>query len=276
MAPAIVGKGVTVVDHDGLTIEELVGNVSSGTDLASLAMCKVSKPTKEPYLTLDYDEWMVVLKGEVRLNYGEGKYIDVQAGETAFVPKGDRFQPEFRVAGTEYIPLCLPAFRPDRCAREDDPSTSPVVSGLQKLHGAPAPVAPTSEQPDKLYHMCQRSAWEAAKRSGEAYFPPTFEADGHYTHATSVAKRLITTANHFYTSWEGEWICLELSRSKLLKCGIVTKDEDPGPVGAQDVSQEWTTWVCPHIYGGIPASVVEAELPMTRDEKGNFLTIEGL
>ena len=45
--------------------------------------------------------------------------------------------------------------------------------------------------------MCQRAQWDAAKKAGEAYFPPTFGEDG-FTHATGVPSRLIETANHFY------------------------------------------------------------------------------
>lgn len=45
--------------------------------------------------------------------------------------------------------------------------------------------------------MCQRSQWEAAKASDDAYFPATFEKDG-FTHATAVPSRLVDTANHFY------------------------------------------------------------------------------
>jgi hypothetical protein len=34
--------------------------------------------------------------------------------------------------------------------------------------------------------------------------------------------------------------------------------------------------VCPHVFGGIPPSVVSAELPILRDSAGNFLAIEGV
>ena len=56
--------------------------------------------------------------------------------------------------------------------------------------------------------MCVKADWEAAKAKSEAYYPPTFEADGNYTHATAVAERLIQTANHFYQESVGDWICL--------------------------------------------------------------------
>ena len=79
---------------------------------------KVSAATAEPWLTLDYDEWMCVLKGRMVLLYDDGRSsLDVKAGETVFIERGERFKPEFPDGGTEYIPVCLPAFRPDRCQR---------------------------------------------------------------------------------------------------------------------------------------------------------------
>ena len=46
--------------------------------------------------------------------------------------------------------------------------------------------------------MTTKAEWEKAKADNHAYYPKTFEADGHYTHATGVPSRLIETANHFY------------------------------------------------------------------------------
>ena len=68
-----------------------------------------------------------------------------------------------------------------------------------------------------------------------------------FTHATAVPARLISTANHFYTSVEGDWICLELSRSGLYSIGIDTVFEEAKPVGETGVSDTWD-WVCPHVY----------------------------
>ena len=30
-------------------------------------------------------------------------------------------------------------------------------------------------------HMCLQTVWESAVAAGEAYYPPTYEADDHYT-----------------------------------------------------------------------------------------------
>ena len=193
----------------------------------------------------------------------------------------------FADGATEYIPVCLPAFRPDRCIREDDSERTKNVSAkLKELHSKPpleradsALTMCADADPDILYHMCVKADWEAAKEKGEAYYPATFEQDGNYTHATAVAQRLIETANNFYQESVGDWICLRTSRSALKKCGIITTDEPALPVGDQSVAESWSNWVCPHIYGGIPISVVNAEFPMIRKPlpsgKGSeFISIE--
>jgi uncharacterized protein (DUF952 family) len=131
--------------------------------------------------------------------------------------------------------------------------------------------------------MCDKTAWEAAVEAQVAYFPPTFEKDGNFTHATAVPSRLLDTANYFYTSSQGDWICLQMSARILREqSGIVTTFEQPMPVGDQDVQTEWKSsqWLCPHIYGGIPTTttpaVVTKTYPMKRDDQGHFLAIVGL
>lgn len=301
--PKIIGKSTIVVETpDGtLKIDELAGNVATTNDTISIAYVTISNPTSEPWLTLDYDEWICVRKGYMILEFFDKdektvkKELEVKAGETVFVEKGERFRPIFPTGGTEYIPVCLPAFRPDRCHREETVEESEengVTSKLSDLHGMKTKIATASENscaaivpgsdPDKLYHMCQLDLWEEVTKSGKAYFPPTFEQDGFFTHATAVPSRLIGTANHFYTATKGKWICLELSRGTLHDLGIITKDEGGLPVGEQKISDDWVNskWICPHIYGGIPTKkelgVLRKTYPMNRDENGNFLSIEGL
>eukprot|EP00420_Gonyaulax_spinifera_P035378 CAMPEP_0197880706 /NCGR_PEP_ID=MMETSP1439-20131203/8418_1 /TAXON_ID=66791 /ORGANISM="Gonyaulax spinifera, Strain CCMP409" /LENGTH=404 /DNA_ID=CAMNT_0043500269 /DNA_START=60 /DNA_END=1274 /DNA_ORIENTATION=- len=265
--PRIVGAATRVVDTGKLAIDELAGNVASKSDRISIAHVRISEPTGEPWLTLHYDEWMCLLKGRVVIHHSEGERLEVLAGQTVMIEKGERFRPEFPEDGTEYVPICLPAFRPDRCIREDDPSGT-VSEGLRALHGK------REVAPEVLYHMCQRSLWEEAKNSDQAYFPPTFEADG-FTHATAVPSRLIDTANHFYQDVEGDWVCLRFRRSALRRLGIVTRDELAMPVGEKSVSDEWAEWICPHVLGGLPPQVVDAEFPMMRDG-ARYTVIDGL
>ncbi|KAG7359814.1 mannose-6-phosphate isomerase [Nitzschia inconspicua] len=280
--PKIIGKSVTVVQDGGLCIDEFAGNVATKDDTLSIARVVVSKPASEPWLTLDYDEWLCVVRGEIELHYGDGEILTVKAGETCMISKGERFRPVFPVGDTEYIPVCLPAFKPERCHREEE-GVSETSKKLRDLHsnGAVPPCSSSSvvNDVDRLFHMCQKASWEAAVASGEAYFPPTFEADGGFTHATAVAERLIETANHFYTSSQGDWICLELSKEALKKVGIITRFEEAKPVGGTATGTQWSSWVCPHVFGGIPtqlSGIVTNIYPMKRDSEGTFLSIEGV
>jgi len=276
--PEIVGSSQRVVDDGhGLTIDEYAGNASTSEDRISIAHVNIAAPTSEPWLTLHYDEWMCVLKGRMLLLSDDGrKTLEVRAGQTVFIAKGERFKPEFPDGGTEYVPVCLPAFRPDRCIREDgDSEVSKKLKAIHAKPAAPATAPAEAAKPEVLYHMCEKSRWEEAVAANEAYYPPTYEADGYYTHATAVPARLIVTANHFYTGVAGDWICLRLSRSALRRSGIFVRDEQALPVGDQAVGDDWGDWVCPHIIGGIPPSVVDEVFPIVRADK-EFVRIEGL
>ena len=314
--PERIGSSKIVVDHDGLIITELSGNVATGDDTISIAHVVVSKPTSEPWLTLAYDEWICLTKGLMVLHYeddaGTEVTLDVQPGETILIRKGERFRPCFPHGDTEYFPVCLPAFRPSRCQREEHPDTSVITKTLRALHHqdiipSSKSIArlnpnqtsstgrllnqttvdahhqrPTPREDRVLYHMCPRDRWQAAVDQGQAYFPPTFDVDGGFTHATVVPHRLVETANHFYTAIKGDWIVLSISQAALLKLGIRTKDEQALPVGASAASEDWieNKWICPHIYGGIPTQaslgVVLDMYGMTRRPDGTFVDIPGL
>jgi len=260
-AVSIVGGARTVVDTGSLKIDEVVGNVACGEDALSLAIVTVSAPACEPWLNLKYDEWIHVTKGKIIFALPDGSEVEANAGDTVKVAAGTRFQPRFPEGGTEYLPVCLPAFRPERCVREEE-GESDVAKRLDALHKPKAPPGPPAEI---LYHMCEKPRWEAAKKSGACYFPPTFDQDG-FTHATAVPSRLVDTANHFYQDSTEEWVCLSFKRSVLrAKFGIVVRDEEAMPVGDKGVGETWSAWICPHVVGGIPPGVVHAEYPMTRD-----------
>ena len=112
----------------------------------------------------------------------------------------------------------------------------------------------TDDPKEVLFHMAQIELYKIVAASGEAYLPPTFEADGIFTHTRAVPTRLITTANHFYTGTKVDWICLQLSGSALHKQCIVTKFKEPKPVGQTDVRETWN-WVCPFFWGGFTTGV---------------------
>jgi hypothetical protein len=283
MPVKICGKHTKVVEVEGvISIDELVGGVSTKDDSISVAHVKAGAGAEEPWLTMLYDEWLCIISGQcIAKNNKESDDGDVviNAGETAFISNGSTWKPCFPVA-TEYIAICNPAFRPDRCIREGE-NNEEGMEKLKEMHSGssssslPSPPTMRERDDDLLYHMTTKAAWEEVVKSGDAYYPPTFVEDGNYTHATAVPARLITTANHFYQDSIGEWICLEFTRSALRRCGIIVRDEEPLPVGDKAIGADWTTWVCPHVYGGIPPAVVHKTYAMIREGK-EFKGIEGL
>jgi len=271
----IVGGIHRVVDAPGLSIDELAGNVATEDDTISIAHVHAKAGTGEPWLTLHYDEWICVVAGTMKMEREGEPDLEATAGQTVKIAKGTRFRPSFP-ADCEYIPVCLPAFRPDRCIREDtDSQGEAIAANLHQLHKTNKPASKDDPKPEVLYHMTTLAEWEAVKASGEAYYPRTFEEDGYYTHATAVPSRLITTANHFYQDVAGDWVCLTFTRTSLRKAGIFVRDEEAMPVGDTAVGDDWGDWVCPHVVGGIPPSLVDAVHPMVRDGK-LFLSIDGV
>lgn len=275
---SVIGGLQRVVDAGAFTIDELAGNVATKQDRISIAYVKALAGTAEPWLTLYYDEWICVLKGVMKLEQADLDPIMAPAGTTVFVQEGTRFRPSFP-EDCEYVPVCLPAFRPDRCIREDqNEEGEAIATKLRKLHSEDnaGTCRRTSDdpKPELLYHMTTKAEWEAAKAEG-VYYPKTYEADGHYTHATAVPSRLITTANHFYQDVEGDWICVTFTRSALKKCGIHVRDEQAMPVGDKQVGDDWGEWICPHVIGGLPTHIITQEYKMTRDGS-KFTGIEGL
>lgn len=97
--PKLIGSSTRVVDHEGLTIDELAGNVASKEDTLSVARVVVTTPTAEPWLTLDYDEWICVLKGKIEMHYQDennvSQVMTFVQGQTCFIAKGERFRPVF-------------------------------------------------------------------------------------------------------------------------------------------------------------------------------------
>ena len=147
MTVTVVGKATNVVKTDSFAIDECAGNVATKDDRMSLARVFVSQPGEEPWLTLGYDEWIYCCSGRLVFGLPDGSTVELKAGETALVDKGTRFQPRFPEAGTSYIPVCIPAFRPDRCVREEG-SCSDVAKRLAALH-----TTKVEDAPEVLYHM---------------------------------------------------------------------------------------------------------------------------
>ena len=99
-------------------IDEYVGRVNSGTSSASVAHMRSPGGWQEPGQTPEFDEFTVVLRGTLRVEYRDGS-MDVRAGQAVIAHRGEWIRystPE--AEGAEYIAVCLPAFAPDTVHRD--------------------------------------------------------------------------------------------------------------------------------------------------------------
>ena len=100
-------------------IDEYVGRVNSGTSTVSVAQMRSPGGWQEPGQRPEFDEFTVVLKGSLQVEY-EGGSLEVRAGQAVIVGKGEwvRYstpEPE----GAEYFAICLPAFSPATVHRDE-------------------------------------------------------------------------------------------------------------------------------------------------------------
>lgn len=101
-------------------IDEFIGRVNSGTDQISIARMKSPSGWEEPVQTPEFDEYTVVLSGQLQVETKEG-VLEVNAGQVVIAYRNEwvRYStpgPE----GAEYIAVCLLAFSPETVHR--DPS----------------------------------------------------------------------------------------------------------------------------------------------------------
>ena len=78
---------------------------------------------------------------------------------------GFDFRPSF-LEDSEYVPVCLPAFSPSRCIREDGENEegNKISANLKDLHGTTnSNQSAEEDSKDLLYHMTSVKEWEAAK-----------------------------------------------------------------------------------------------------------------
>jgi len=112
-------------------IEEFVGRVNTPDAVAagapSIARMRSPSGWVEPGQTPEFDEYTVVLKGMLRVEYrnsdqreANNRHIDVGAGEAIITRRGEWIRystPE--AEGAEYLAVCLPAFSPATVNRDE-------------------------------------------------------------------------------------------------------------------------------------------------------------
>ena len=99
-------------------IDEYIGRVNSKTSAASVAHMRSPQGWLEPGQTPEFEEFTIVLKGTLRVEY-KGGSLDVQAGQAVVAHAGEwiRYSTP-NDGGAEYIAVCLPAFSMEKVHRD--------------------------------------------------------------------------------------------------------------------------------------------------------------
>jgi uncharacterized cupin superfamily protein len=127
-----VFKPVDVVNVPNLSIIEYFGNVASQDPRLSACLATVSAPCAEAFQAPEFDEYVLVLSGEVHLQQSEGTTV-VGSGKAVFLKAGERVKWIWPDACT-YIPICLPAFTPANCNREEEDGAAKDKEAMERLH----------------------------------------------------------------------------------------------------------------------------------------------
>jgi mannose-6-phosphate isomerase-like protein (cupin superfamily) len=99
-------------------IEEFFGRVNTATPAISIAKMTSPSGWREPGQTPAFDEYTVVLKGELQV---ETRYAvtQVAAGQAILINAGEWVRYSTPGSqGAEYIAVCLPAFSPETVHRD--------------------------------------------------------------------------------------------------------------------------------------------------------------
>ena len=119
--PRLISAPSRIPVPGGKRIDEYIGHVNSSTSAVSIAHMHSPSGWSEPGQTPAFDEFTIVLRGRLRVEYVDG-VMDVNAGQAVIAQSGEwvRYStpdPE----GAEYVAICVPAFTPEG-ARRDVPA----------------------------------------------------------------------------------------------------------------------------------------------------------
>lgn len=139
-----VFKPVDVVSAPDLTISEYVGRVASQHADCSACVATVRAATEELPQCPAFDEYVLVLEGEVHIRSGPtlADTTVIKAGNALFLKAHTRVQWVWP-GPCKYVPICLPAFSPANCGREEGfaaagavAKTEESMDRLRELHAA--------------------------------------------------------------------------------------------------------------------------------------------
>jgi mannose-6-phosphate isomerase-like protein (cupin superfamily) len=100
------------------TISEFVGNVSTGTSAASVAVMDSPHGWSEPGQTPEFDEYSLVLEGELSAETRGGTVV-AGVGQAILASGGEwvRYSTP-GPSGARYVSVCVPAFSPETVHRD--------------------------------------------------------------------------------------------------------------------------------------------------------------
>ena len=100
-------------------IEEYIGLVNSHESALSIAKMTSPSGWREPGQTPEFDEYTIVLKGELQVETRDSNHR-VVAGQAIVVSAGEWVRYSTPGAnGAEYLAVCLPAFSPQTVHRDE-------------------------------------------------------------------------------------------------------------------------------------------------------------
>ena len=109
---------ITAAGNKPKLIDEYIGRVNSKTSAASVAHMRSPQGWEEPGQSPEFDEFTIVLKGTLRLEYQTGT-MEVNAGQAVIAHRGEWIKYSTpQDGGAEYIALCLPAFSMETVHRD--------------------------------------------------------------------------------------------------------------------------------------------------------------
>lgn len=100
-------------------IREFFGAVNSGHTNVSIAEMKSPDGWLEPGQTPEFEEFTVVLKGELKVETKDKTYF-IKSGQAVLIRKGEWVRYSSPDAeGAHYISVCIPAFSPETVHRDE-------------------------------------------------------------------------------------------------------------------------------------------------------------
>ena len=119
--PTLIGNPTRIqaAGNKPKLIDEYIGRVNSRHEALSVAHMRSPGGWVEPGQTPRFEEFTIVLKGMLRVEY-EGGTLDVHSGQAVVAHGGEwvRYSTP-QEEGAEYVAVCLPAFSPETVHRDD-------------------------------------------------------------------------------------------------------------------------------------------------------------